>query len=105
MNKELIAVDQDPLGVEGAVAKEYENGKLQVWVKPLQNGSKAVALLNRDTTARQIIFNSSDLGISGKWRVRDLWEHKDKGVLSNQYAADVPSHGTAMLKISPLPRD
>jgi alpha-galactosidase len=103
MNKEVIAVEQDPLGVQGDVVKEYENGKLQVWVKPLKNGSKAVALLNRDTTARRITVNWSDMGISGKWRVRDLWGHTDKGELTDQYSAEVPSHGTVLLKISPLP--
>ena len=66
MNKEVIAIDQDPLGIQGDVVKEYHNGKLQVWAKPLKNGSKAVALLNRDTTAQQIAVNWTDMGISGK---------------------------------------
>jgi alpha-galactosidase len=105
MNKEVIAIDQDPLGIQGDVVKEYDNAKLQVWVKQLKNGSKAVALLNRDTTARQITVNWSDIGIPGKWLVRDLWEHVDKGKLIDRYTAEVPSHGTAVLKISPLPRD
>jgi alpha-galactosidase len=102
MNKEVIAIDQDPLGIQGDVVKEYDNAKLQVWVKQLKNGSKAVALLNRDTTARQITVNWSDIGIPGKWLVRDLWEHVDKGKLIDRYTAEVPSHGTAVLEISPL---
>ena len=53
-NKEVIAIDQDPLGIQGDVVKEYENGKLQVWSKQLKNGSKAIGLLNRDTTSREI---------------------------------------------------
>jgi alpha-galactosidase len=101
MNKEVIAIDQDPLGVQGDVVKQYENGKLQVWVKPLKDGSKAVALLNRDTASRQIGVNWSDLGISGKWLVRDLWGHQDKGSLSGPCAAEVPPHGTVLLKVSP----
>jgi alpha-galactosidase len=81
MNKEVIAIDQDPLGVQGDVVKEYENGRLQVWAKQLRNGAKAAALLNRDTAPREITVSWSDLGISGKWLVRDLWEHADKGNL------------------------
>ena len=102
MNKEVIAIDQDPLGIQGDVAKGYNNAKLQVWVKKLKNGSVAVALLNRDTTAQQITANWSNMGISGEWRVRDLWEHVDKGKFSHAYTADVPSHGAALLKVSPL---
>jgi len=105
MNKEVIAIDQDPLGIQGDVVKEYNNGKLQVWAKELRNGSKAVALLNRDTTAQQITINWTDIGISGKWLVRDLWEHVDKGKFADRYTAEVPSHGTALLKVSPPHRD
>jgi alpha-galactosidase len=76
-----------------------------VWAKQLRNGSKAVALLNRDTTAQQITINWTDIGISGKWLVRDLWEHVDKGKFADRYTAEVPSHGTALLKISPLHRN
>ena len=102
MNKEIIELDQDPLGIEGDVVKEYDNGKVQVWVKPLEHGAKAIALLNRSTTLRSIIFNLSDLGISGRWRVRDLWErNKDKGHIADRFKVQVPSHGTAVLKISP----
>jgi alpha-galactosidase len=100
MNKEVIAVDQDPLGMQGDVVKEYDGGKLQVWAKALRNGSKAVALLNRDTTARQITINWIDIGISGSWQVRDLWKHVDRGSFSHAYTTQVPSHGTALLKIS-----
>ncbi|MCL5005535.1 MAG: glycoside hydrolase family 27 protein [Acidobacteria bacterium] len=105
MNKEVIAVDQDPLGIQGNVVKQSDNGELQVWAKELKNGSKAVALLNRDATVHLMTVNWIDLGISGKWRVRDLWEHRDKGTFASQYSAPVPSHGTVLLELSPLNRD
>ena len=44
MNREMIAVDQDPLGIQGDVVKEDRDGLLQVWMKDLKDGSKAVAL-------------------------------------------------------------
>jgi alpha-galactosidase len=105
MNKEVIAIDQDPLGIQGDVVKEYNDGKLQVWAKQLKNGSQAVALLNRDNTAQQIRINWTDIGISGRWLVRDLGEHLDRGKFTQGYSAEVPSHGVAILKISPLPRN
>ena len=105
MNKEVIAIDQDPLGIQGDVAKGYNQGKLQVWVKKLEDGSIAVALLNRDSTAQQITAHWSDVGISGEWRVRDLWEHADRGKFTQGYTAEVPAHGAALVKISPLPEN
>jgi alpha-galactosidase len=104
MNKEVIAIDQDPLGIQGDVVKVYNNGKLQVWVKKLKNGSLAVALLNRDIRAHQIAAKWSDMGISGEWLVRDLWQHVDRGKFTNGYTAEVASHGVALLEISTLSR-
>jgi alpha-galactosidase len=105
MNKEVIAVDQDALGVQGDVVKEYDNGKLQVWAKQLHDGSKAVALLNRDDSAQEITVRWRDLGISGKWLVRDLWEHMNKGEFTDHYPGRAPPHGTILLKISRLHRN
>jgi alpha-galactosidase len=102
MNKEVIAVDQDPLGVQGDVVKESKNGKLQVWTKDLKDGSRAVALLNRDDAPRAITVEWRDLGISGKCFVRNLWEHVDEGTFAHRYRTRVPAHGTVLLKISPL---
>ena len=59
-NKEVIAVDQDPLGREGRrVAK---NGDLEVWVKQMKDGSRAVVLLNRGADEQEITANWTDLG-------------------------------------------
>ncbi|MGH9328316.1 MAG: glycoside hydrolase family 27 protein [Terriglobia bacterium] len=100
MNKEVIAIDQDPLGIQGDVVKQYSNGTLQVWAKQLEDGSKAVALLNRTAAAQPITVRWSDIRISGAWLVRDLWEHRDKGRFTGSYTARVPSHGTVLLKLS-----
>jgi alpha-galactosidase len=103
MNKEVIAIDQDPLGVQGDVVREYDNGRLQVWAKQLEDGSKAVALLNTDAAAHEMTIRWSVIGVSGERLVRDLWEHADKGRFTGRFTARVPSHGTVLLKISPPP--
>ena len=100
MNKEVIDVDQDPLGVQGDVVKEYNNGIIQIWEKDLFDGSKAVALFNKNNETQIITVNWSDIGISGDYKIRDLWEHADKGISNNQFSAEVSAHGTTMLKIS-----
>lgn len=105
MNKEVIAVDQDPQGIQGRVVKEYRHGTRQVWLKELQDGSRAVALFNRGDKPRKITAQWSSLGISGKWLVRNLWDHADKGTFTHRYRTRVPAHGTVLLKISPLPRN
>src|SRR6266567_2122738 len=67
MNKEVIAIDQDKLGKQGVrVAKE---GDLEVWAKPLADGSHAVALFNRGESAAKVTAKWSDLGLSGSRKV------------------------------------
>jgi hypothetical protein len=75
-NSEVIAVDQDPLGLQGIKVSEPASG-LQVWSKVLSTpGQRAVALLNRTsaTAALTVQWNSLGLG-TGSAQVRDLWAH------------------------------
>ncbi len=97
-NQEVIAVDQDRLGKEGTrVAKE---GALEVWAKPLGDGGMAVGLFNRGTSTAKVTAKWSDLGITGKHAVRDLWAHADRGEAADQFSAEVPMHGVVMIKVA-----
>jgi alpha-galactosidase len=104
-NTEVIAVDQDPMGVQGRlVASPATN--LQVWSKTLTGtNTRAVALLNRGSASASITVQWSALGIpTGAATVRDLWSHTDLGSFSGSYTAtSVPSHGLVMLKVSSAP--
>jgi alpha-galactosidase len=104
-NSEVIAVDQDPLGVQGRVVAS-PGTNLQVWSKTLSaTNTRAVALLNRGTVTASITVQWSALGIpTGAATVRDLWSHTDLGTFSGSYtAASVPSHGVTLLKVSTAP--
>lgn len=103
MNKEVIAVDQDPLGIQGDLVKESHKGKRQVWCKNLADDSRAVALFNRDDKPRKITAKWSDIGLTGKCLVRNLWQHEDQGTFAHRYLTRVPAHGTVLLKITPQP--
>ena len=97
-NREVVAIDQDPKGVEGVrVAK---NGELEVWEKPLRDGSHAVGLFNLGEAPATVTANFSDLKISGTHAVRDLWAHADKGKVKDKFEATVPSHGVVLVKIA-----
>jgi alpha-galactosidase len=96
MNKEVIAVDQDSLGIQGSRIEPP-----QVWVKPLSGGAKAVALFNyvTDDEAEPFTLMLKDLGFSGPVHARDLWAHKDLGVLHSSYTVTVPQGGVVMLRM------
>ena len=96
-NKEVIAVDQDPRGIEGR--RIAEEGPLEVWAKPLAHGSVAVALFNRGESSNPMTVNFKALGFSGSVRVRDLWQHKDLGRFSGSFTANVPRRGAALIEV------
>jgi alpha-galactosidase len=100
MNREMISIDQDPLGIQGDVVKESNNKSLQLWMKELGDGSKAVAFFNRSDKAEKITASWKDLGITGKMKVRDLWEHSDKGIFTDNYSVEVQPHASVVIKIS-----
>jgi alpha-galactosidase len=100
-NKEVIAVDQDPLGQQGRrVAK---NGDLEVWARPLKDGSRAVILLNRGASESPITVHWEDLHYPAHFSatVRDLWQHKDLGQFTGTFTATVASHGVVMVTVKP----
>ncbi|NYF88070.1 glycoside hydrolase family 27 protein [Tunturiibacter empetritectus] len=101
LNKEVIAIDQDPLGHQARRVKK--TGDLEIWSKQLQDGGRAVALLNRSPAAAKIAVAWTDLGYpdSVSASVRNLWTVSDLGKQSGSYSADVPSHGVVMLTIKP----
>lgn len=98
LNREVIAVDQDPLGRQGDRA--YKEGPLEVWAKPLEGDAMAVALFNRTTGAATMTLRLKDVGWQGKAALRDLWSHEDLGVVSGETTAVVPGHGVVMLRLT-----
>jgi alpha-galactosidase len=100
-NKEVIAVNQDPLGSEGRRVRK--DGDQEVWAKQMQDGSRTVVLLNRDTTEKQIGFSWEDVGYPSHLSagVRDLWKAKDLGQFKGKFSAAVGPHSVVMVKVAP----
>jgi len=100
-NKEVIAVDQDPLGMQGRRVRK--NGDSEVWAKQMKDGSRAVVLLNRGASDAEISVSWEDLGYPAHLSaaVRDLWAKKDLGKSTATFTAKVPSHAVTMLRVAP----
>lgn len=108
-NREVIAVNQDSLGVQGYLAIDRGSGT-QVWVKPLADGSRAVALLNLRPDSAEVPFRFRDVGIAAsEARVVDLWgvgeptTHRDTGKhYDERYRRRVAPHAVVLLRLYPL---
>ncbi len=98
-NDEVIEVDQDPLGKPGY--RVWKDDDLEVWVRELEDGSRAVGLFNRGEFESEVVARWSDIGTAGKQRVRDLWRQQDVGVFEGKFSASVDRHGTALVRMWP----
>ncbi|MFF7454284.1 NPCBM/NEW2 domain-containing protein [Kitasatospora sp. NPDC008115] len=99
-NKDVVAVDQDPLGRQGSVVSR-ENG-LVVMSKPLADGSRSVTLTNEGSYDATISTTAQAVGIGGaaSYTVKDLWS-KQSSTSTGAIGAVVPGHGTAMFRVTP----
>ena len=101
-NDEVIDVDQDPLGKAGY--RVSKNGDLEVWIRKLEDGSRAVGLFNRGETDTKVTAKWTDLGISGEQKVRDLWRQKDMGTYRDSFSATVGRHGVFLVRMWHQPK-
>jgi regulation of enolase protein 1 (concanavalin A-like superfamily) len=99
-NEEVIAVDQDSLGMQGHKARD--DGDFEVWSKLLKDSSQAVILFNRSSSEKRMSVAWEEIGFEADalLRVRDLWKHADVGYFQDSYSATVPSHDVVMLRVS-----
>ncbi len=97
-NSEVIAVDQDPLGVAGRPV--FRHGGRQVWVKPLADGSMALGLFNLGSRPARVTVSWRRLHVHGARVVRDLWRQKNIGIAASRVTARVGPHGVVLLEIS-----
>jgi alpha-galactosidase len=94
----VIAVDQDPLGKQ-ATAVPNTDASVNIYVKDLADGTKAVGLFNLSEIPNTITVNWSDLGLNGSQHVRDLWRQKDLGDFDGKFSTEVGRHGTVLIKV------
>ncbi len=109
-NKEIIALDQDPLGVEAF--RYYAFDGIEIWVKPLSNGDLAVCFLNRSDHPQTVSYNWNEHLISDKisgasvdfsktiYKLRDLWAKKDVGTTGKVFSQAIPSDDVVVLKLT-----
>lgn len=98
-NRDVLAVDQDRLGVQGTRISKQGNG--DVWVKPLANGDRAVALLNRGSTPLTIRTSTDAAGLphSSQYKLHDLWTGKTTETAGG-ITTTVPPQSAVLYRVS-----
>jgi alpha-galactosidase len=98
-NDEVLAVNQDPLGKQATVISR-QSDDIGVMAKELEDGSKAAGLFNlADNGTLEVTLKWTDLGLKGKYIVRDLWRQKDLGTFEGEFKSPVAQHGVVMVQL------
>ena len=100
-NNEVLDVNQDPLGLQGVRIESGEG--FVTYVKPLEDGTIAVALFNLSGEERKLGFSPKKLGLYSEQTVRDLWRQQDMGKVrgKDRWEVCVQPHGAAFYRLSP----
>ncbi|HPF39018.1 MAG TPA: NPCBM/NEW2 domain-containing protein [Phycisphaerae bacterium] len=96
-NPEVVGVNQDPLGRQAS--RIWVEDRLEIWARPLADGSTAVGLFNRGRKAHEIHVDWKLLKRSGPQNVRDLWRRENAGQFETEYKTIVQPHGATLLMI------
>lgn len=111
-NKDVIAIDQDPLGVQGW--RFYSTDGIEYWFKPLINDEWALCVFNRNTSPRMVNINWHDLitydNISNRrfnpeqnlYHIKNLWTGKDEGMTDENRTVDIPGHDIVLYRFAPV---
>ncbi len=100
-NPELLAIDQDPLGLQGDRLRDADG--IQLWARTLSDGSHAVAFWNTSYSNLTSSTSLAELGLSGTYTIRDVVNRVDLGTTSDVITSPlVGAHGTALLRLDPL---
>lgn len=97
LNPEIIAINQDVLGK--AAERKVMNDNYQIFVRPLADGSHAVALLNTSEKPLTLTADFASLGFAGKYTVRDVWQHKDVACNASKWKGRVMPHETRVFVV------
>jgi alpha-galactosidase len=104
-NDEVLDIDQDALGKQAVrLSQNGSSGKsdIEIYEKPLEDGSWAVGLFNLGSAGSAVMLNWKDLGLLGRYTVRDLWRQKNLTISSDTFSASVRPHGVVLLKLTSL---
>jgi len=97
-NDEVLDIDQDPLGKPAR--RKLMRGQFEVWVKDLQDGSKAVGFFNRGREPMNETIDLKEIGLNGKQSVRDLWKRADLGAVEGKITITPAPHGVQLYRIT-----
>lgn len=98
-NSELLALQKDGF-VGQPLARTFYGTDGEIWYGQMKDGSWIIGFFNREQSAETRSLDLSRIGLSGTYKVRDLWKHEDEGSVTDRLEYNVPAHGCKIVKLT-----
>jgi alpha-galactosidase len=98
VNRDVIAIDQDPLGRQGLPLRRL--GDVEIWTRALAGGALAVGVFNRGAEAKTVALDWAELGLKRRRGLRDVWRGVDLDAAQDTLTLEVPAHGVVLLRLA-----
>jgi alpha-galactosidase len=98
---DVLAIDQDARGIAGR--RVAQQGPVQLWARPLADGTLAVGLLNTLDHPLAETLDLHALGLPASVQAHDVWQHRDLGMVDARHVFEVPAFGVVLLKLTTAP--
>jgi alpha-galactosidase len=111
-DKDVIAIDQDPLGVQGFLLNTDDS--VQTWIRPLLHDEWAVCFVNTSREPKTINFDWQRANIADTlskthlnvmtavYRIYNCWEKKQAGSTTEAFLTTVAPHDVVLLRLTKL---
>jgi alpha-galactosidase len=104
-NKQVIAIDQDSLGIQGF--RYAVKDSMETWLRPLNHGDWAVCIINRGSKPRRATFSwkeplldtLSGRSLSGAYEIVDLWSKPGSAKKGTEYSGEIRPHDAVLLRL------
>jgi alpha-galactosidase len=99
-NKEVLAINQDSLGVQARLIRRFTEEQYDIWAGELSGDRKVIGIANWDSSAKAITLDLATVGVSFATAARDVWAASDLGSLSGKVTFNLVGHQLKLLVLS-----
>ncbi|KAF1353391.1 glycoside hydrolase superfamily [Delphinella strobiligena] len=99
-NKDVIALNQDSLGVSANLTRRWTEEGFDVWAGPISGNRTVAALVNWNDFTLNATLDLPHVGLQSAGSVKDIWNNIIVENVQTSYSKTIPPHGTLLLVLS-----
>lgn len=100
-NKEVIAINQDPLAKQAQLVRRFTEEEWDIWLGELSGSRQVLGIANWKNDSQSVELDFSSLGIASA-KARDVWAAKDMGSVAGRKQIELAGHELKLWLLSDM---